>query len=167
MRMRTRAMTLAALPLLVLLASTLPAAAVVQLIHMSNGKILKAESVVEEGDWLMATLEGGSTIGFPLSEVDLVEEDPLGRDDAGAPLNVVTSGRELPPRASFPSSNRTSPLDRANLAAARAAQQERQVAAQQLAAQNPGAAAEAAGAGAVDLNAVAPRRSGFRVREDD
>lgn len=177
MRNGTRAaMTFMGIPLLVLAASALPAGAIVQLIHMHNGKILKAQTVEEDGDWLMATLEGGSTIGFPRDEVALVEPDPLGRDEIGVPANVVTSGRELPARATFPSQNRTSPLDRSNIQAAQEAQD---------AAIDAGVTAdidaEAAESGEVALDAAgAPtpvppasvgttrsRRLGLRTRTDD
>jgi len=170
-----RAMQLAGLAFLLLAASSLPAGAIVQLVHMNNGRILKAQSVEEDGDWLMATLEGGSTIGFPREEVTLVEPDPLGRDEIGAPANVVTSGRELPPRATFPSQNRTSPLDRSNIQAGREAQEDA------LDDEGLTADVEAEGAesGAVNLAApgtpipaavgVAPRsrRLGLRTRPGD
>ncbi|MGD8375986.1 MAG: hypothetical protein PVF68_07590 [Acidobacteriota bacterium] len=90
--------------LLVLLALGLmvqPAGAAIQLVHMNNGRVLKAEQVDRDGDWIMAKLDGGNTIGFPSSEVEFVEEDPLGREDIGGVANVVTSGREVLRRGAF------------------------------------------------------------------
>jgi len=89
---------------LVVLAAALavpPASAAIKLVHMNNGRVLKAEKVDRDGDWIMAALEGGNTIGFLASEVQFVEDDPLGREDAGAVANVVTSGREVVRRGAF------------------------------------------------------------------
>ena len=73
-----------------------PASAAIKLIHMHNGRTLKAMDVERDGDWVMATLSGGNTIGFPASTVEFVEDDPLGREEYNAgPTNVVTSGREV------------------------------------------------------------------------
>jgi hypothetical protein len=78
------------------LVAPVPAQAVQKLIHMNNGKVLRAESVERDGDWLMATLDGGHVLGIQAILVHEVVDD-LGEDnDTGANLNVVTSGRYVP-----------------------------------------------------------------------
>ncbi len=81
---------------LVLLAMAAPASAAAKLIHMNNHKVLRVESVKADGEWLVATLDGGHTLGIRAELVALVEDD-LGEDnDFGTSLNVVTSGRYVP-----------------------------------------------------------------------
>lgn len=67
------------------------AAAAGKLIQMRNGRVLRAASVRNEGNTVIATLEGGHTIGFPAAVVLDVEDDRLGGDEGGGPLNVVRS----------------------------------------------------------------------------
>ena len=84
------------------LADGSPATAATKLIHMNNGRVLKAETVEDDGEWILATLAGGHEIGFPVSTVFKVVDDPSGSAEVGGPLNVVTSGRDVgrrPPRA--------------------------------------------------------------------
>ncbi len=81
---------------LVLLAVAAPAGAAARLIHMQNGKVLRAESVTADGEWLVVDLDGGDSLGFRAELVALVEVD-LGVDNVfGTSLNVVTSGRYVP-----------------------------------------------------------------------
>ena len=81
---------------LVLLAMAAPASAAAKLIHMNNHKVLRVESVVADGEWLVATLDGGHTLGIRAELVALVEDDLGDDNDFGTSLNVVTSGRYVP-----------------------------------------------------------------------
>jgi len=81
---------------LVLLALAVPASAAAKLIHMHNGKVLRAESVKAEGEWLVVALDGGSTLGIRAELVAQVEDDLGDDNDFGTSLNVVTSGRYVP-----------------------------------------------------------------------
>jgi hypothetical protein len=81
---------------LVLLALAAPASAAAKLIHMHNGKVLRAESVKAEGEWLVVALDGGSTLGIRAELVAQVEDDLGDDNDFGTSLNVVTSGRYVP-----------------------------------------------------------------------
>ena len=92
----TKTLTPPALALLLLLASS-PASADAQLVHMTNGKTVRAESVEPQGDWLLVTLEGGGVIGVLADTVEQVEEDLFPESgELGSELNVVTSGRYVP-----------------------------------------------------------------------
>ena len=81
---------------LVLLAMAAPASAAAKLIHMNNQKVLRVESVKADGQWLVATLEGGNTLGIRAELVARVEDDLGDDNDFGTSLNVVTSGRYVP-----------------------------------------------------------------------
>ncbi len=81
---------------LVLLAMAAPASAAARLIHMNNQKVLRVESVKADGQWLVATLEGGNTLGIRAELVARVEDDLGDDNDFGTSLNVVTSGRYVP-----------------------------------------------------------------------
>jgi hypothetical protein len=93
-RRLARTITLSTALLAAATLATAPAPAAVKLIHMNNGRTLKARAVERQGDWIFAILEGDSKIGFPADAVERIEDDPLGREDLGARTNVVTSGRE-------------------------------------------------------------------------
>lgn len=68
-----------------------------QLVHMTNGKTLRAESVEPEGDWLVVTVPGGNVVGILASTVRRVEADLAPEPEGlGSGLNVVTSGRYIP-----------------------------------------------------------------------
>jgi hypothetical protein len=76
-----------------------------KLIHMSNGKILVATAVVQDGAWVRATLEGGHEVGIQAALVEFVEDDLGGIAEAvGQNLNVVTSGRFVPRSSTFSAS---------------------------------------------------------------
>ena len=85
-----------------------------KLIHMSNGKILVATAVVQDGAWVRVTLKGGHEVGIQAVLIDFVEDDLGGIAEAvGQNLNVVTSGRFVPRSSTF-SGNRqrtNNPLD--------------------------------------------------------
>ena len=81
---------------LVLLAMAAPASAAAKLIHMHNGKVLRAESVKADGEWLVVALDGGHTLGIRAELVAQVEDDLGDNNDFGTSLNVVTSGRYVP-----------------------------------------------------------------------
>jgi hypothetical protein len=68
-----------------------PASAMGKLIQMRNGRVLRAASVRTEGATLIATLEGGNTIGFPTTVVEGIEDDRVGDNDADGTPNVVRS----------------------------------------------------------------------------
>jgi hypothetical protein len=90
-----------------------PTAAGAQLVHMSNGRTIRVETVEREDMWLLVKLQGGHTVGVLASTVDRVEEDLFPDSEAlGSGLNVVTSGRFIPRGGRFRSSRssrRTAP----------------------------------------------------------
>jgi hypothetical protein len=64
---------------------------------MTNGKVVRAETVEPDGEWLLVTLQGGGVVGVLADTVERVEEDLLpGSEELGNELNVVTSGRYIP-----------------------------------------------------------------------
>jgi len=91
---------------LVLLALATPVSAAARLVHMHNGKVLRAESVAADGAWIVVTLDGGHTLGIPAHLVAQVEDDLGNNNDFGTSPNVVTSGRYVPRGRSAGFSNR-------------------------------------------------------------
>ncbi len=91
---------------LVLLAMAVPASAAARLIHMKNQKVLRVVSVEADGEWLLATLDGGHTLGIRAELVAWVEDDLGNNNDFGTSPNVVTSGRYVPRGRSAGFSNR-------------------------------------------------------------
>lgn len=86
-----------AVPASLVCLASFPATAGAQLIHMTNGKVVRAEGVEPDGEWLMVTLHGGGVVGVLAHTVERVEEDLLpGSEELGSELNVVTSGRYVP-----------------------------------------------------------------------
>jgi hypothetical protein len=86
----------------VVLLGTAAAAADTQLVQLTNGRTIRAESVEPSDSWLMVTVAGGGIVGIPADAVDRIEDDLLPPSaELGNEVNVVTSGRYIPRSRGF------------------------------------------------------------------